>query len=248
MQTNPNRTQLDYLRRVYPGQAPLNLDQPLEAPPVDPPAPTKTEWEHAAEFEANWWGLEPNERWNEEVRKQHTYAAKMGLPEDLDLGKPTTVLDIGCGPTSMLLRADRHGAPAVGVDPLPVSKDTLQRYKAAGVTFLNFKAEEFDSTEFSVFAEAWIYNCLQHTDNPVAILEEVAKAARTVRIFEWINLEPAPGHPQTLTEKLFATAFKGWRRERWEVGKFEVAPLWGEYIALVVRRPTVKRKKRSRAT
>ena len=232
LQTNPNRTQLDYLRKVYPGEQPINPAQPLESPPLPKP---QTEWEKATEFETNWWGLEPNERWNEEVRKQATYAAKMGLPEDLDIG-PTTVLDIGCGPTSMLLRSNRHGAPAVGVDPLPVSKETLQRYAAANVTFWNHKAEQFDAAEWPSFEEAWIYNCLQHTEDPVAILEEVAKAARTVRIFEWINLDPAPGHPQTLTESLFAKAFEGWERVSWEVGRFDVAPLWGEYIALVVKR------------
>jgi glycosyltransferase involved in cell wall biosynthesis len=232
---NPNRTQLDCRRKVYPQgvHEPLDLALPLEAPP----APVvKSEWEKATEFETNWWGLEPNERWNEEVRKQDAYARLMGMPDDLDLGKPTTVLDIGCGPTSMLLRADRHGAPAVGVDPLPVSKATRQRYKAAGVTFLNFKAEEFDSTEHPVFAEAWCYNCLQHTEDPAAVLEEMGKAARLVRIFEWRNTPPQPGHPQTLTEELFAKAFEGWERVKWDVGMLDEPGLWGEYIALVVKR------------
>jgi SAM-dependent methyltransferase len=232
-QTNPSRTQLDCRRKVYPVgvNALLNLNQPLEAPKE------KTEWERATEFETNWWGLEPNERWNEEVRKQETYARLMGLPEDLDLKGPTTVLDIGCGPTSMLLRADRHGGMAIGVDPLPVSKNTLQRYKAAGVTFLNYKAEEFDSSMFPIMDEAWCYNCLQHTEDPAAILEEMGKAARLVRVFEWRNTAPMPGHPQTLTEELFAKAFEGWERVKWDVGMLDQPGLWGEYIALVVKKP-----------
>ena len=230
---NPRRTQLGYLRKVYPGEAPLNLAQPLEAPPVPVPP---SEWQQASAFESDWWGLEPNERWCQEVEKQHRYARLMGLPDDLDLGEPTTVLDIGCGPTSMLLRSDRHGAPAVGVDPLSVSQNTRQRYKAAGVTFLNHKAEEFDSSEWAIFAEAWIYNVLQHTEDPAAILEEVSKAARLVRIFEWLNMPASQGHPQTLTEGIFAEAFKGWDRVKWETGALAEGNLHGEYIALVVKR------------
>jgi glycosyltransferase involved in cell wall biosynthesis/SAM-dependent methyltransferase len=233
---NPNRTQLDCRRRVYPEgvHEPLDLTRPLEVPPVPV---TKTEWEEASEFERNWWGLEPNERWNEEVRKQETYARLMGLPDDLDLGKPTTVLDIGCGPTSMLLRADRHGAPAVGVDPLPVSKQTLQRYRSAGVAFMNQKAEVADLHTVDV-DECWIYNCLQHTEDPASILRKAGLAARLVRIFEWRNTAKMPGHPHTLTEDLFAKAFEGWERVKWDVGMLDQPGLWGEYIALVVRRPT----------
>jgi len=228
---NPNRTQLDCRRKVYPEgvNKPLNLSQGLELPPV------KTEWEKATEFETNWWGLEPNERWNEEVRKQDTYARLMGLPEDLDLGKPTTILDIGCGPTSILLRANRYGAKAFGVDPLPVSKNTLQRYKAANVTFINKKAEDFDESNIQV-DEAWIYNCLQHTEDPSKILAKMASSAKLIRVFEWRNTAVMPGHPQVLTEELFAKAFEGWERVRWDVGMLDEPGLWGEYIALVVRK------------
>jgi SAM-dependent methyltransferase len=231
---NPNRTQMDYLRRVYPDgvHEPLDLHQPLEIPPA---VPQKTEWEQATEFESDWWGLEPNERWNEEVRKQNTYARLMGLPADLDLGKPTRVIDIGCGPTSMLLRADRHGAQAVGVDPLPVSKATRQRYKAAGVVFENIKAEDLNEINLDM-DEAWIYNCLQHTDDPAKILDKCA-CAKLVRIFEWRNTAKMPGHPHTLTEELFAKAFEDWERVKWDVGMLDEPGLWGEYIALVVKRP-----------
>jgi SAM-dependent methyltransferase len=226
---------MDYMRKVYPagcGQA-LNLKQPLEVPPV---SPVKTTWEKATEFESDWWGLEPNERWNEEVAKQHTYAKLMELPDDLDLGKPTKVLDIGCGPTSMLLRADRHGAKAVGVDPLPVSKNTLQRYKAANVQFINKKAEE--GIPNKKFDEVWLYNVLQHTEDPSKILEQAAKVGSLIRIFEWVNTPPHVGHPHTLTEALFAKAFEGWDREKWDVGTLnDTKMLYGDYIALVVKKP-----------
>ena len=228
---NPNRTQMDYLRKVYPAGVgdPLNLAQPLEAPA------SKSTWERATEFESSWWGLEPNERWNEEVRKQGTYARLMHLPDDLDLKVPTRVIDIGCGPTSMLLRSDRHGARAFGVDPLPVSKETRQRYRAASVDFFNIKGEEIGLVD--AVDEVWIYNCLQHTDDPRKILENAKRAGRRIRIFEWLNTEPNEGHPQKLTEALFSEAFDAaWSREAWDVGMLNQPGLYGEYIALVVSR------------
>jgi glycosyltransferase involved in cell wall biosynthesis/SAM-dependent methyltransferase len=232
---NSNRTQLDCRRRVYPDgvHEPLDLTRPLEVPP---PPVVKSEWERATDFESSWWGLDPNERWNEEVRRQDTYARLMGLPADLDLGKATRVLDIGCGPTSMLLRADRHGATGFGVDPLPVSRNTLQRYKAANVLFNNEKAENIDPMP-GVFDEAWIYNCLQHTEDPSLILSKVKIAAHLIRIFEWVNTAPAPGHPQTLTEGMFSEAFDGWEWVKWETGMLNEPGLHGEYIAIVVKRP-----------
>ena len=56
------------------------------------------------------------------------------------------------------------------------------------------------------------------------------------RVFEWRNTTPMPGHPQTLTEELFAKAFEGWERVRWDVGMLDEPGLWDEYIALVVRK------------
>jgi hypothetical protein len=160
-------------------------------------------------------------------------------PQEVTNPGLVNVADQGLGasglapPSDMLLRTDRHGAPAMGVDPLPVSKNTLQRYKAAGVSFRNEKAESFDETKIEV-DEAWIYNCLQHTEDPAKILGKVRTCARRVRIFEWLNTTPMPGHPQTLTESLFAEAFEGWKREHWDVSRLEQPGLYGEYIALVV--------------
>ena len=233
-QPNFGRTQLDSLRKQYPEGvgAKIDLDTRIEIPPA------RTEWEKATEFESDWWGLEPTEKWAQEVEKQGMYAKYMGLPEDLDLGNPTTVLDVGCGPTSMLLRANRHGAHAIGVDPLPVSQKTLEKYAAANVEFRNNKAEDFDETTAQV-DEAWLYNVLQHTEDPKKILEKVSRCAKKVRIFEWRDLPPMPGHPQTLTEKLFKDVFGGWNLEIWNVGEPDpqVYGLWAKYMAIVATRP-----------
>jgi glycosyltransferase involved in cell wall biosynthesis/SAM-dependent methyltransferase len=230
-QPNPNRTQLDYLRKVYPAgcDRPLDLNQPLEKPPV------LTEWENAAKFESEWWGLEPNANWDEEVKKHKTYAKLMDLPGDFDLKKPTTILDIGCGPTSMLLEFNRHGARAIGVDPIPVTDKTKLRYNNDNIVLINDKAEKIKNAfPPKRFDEVWIYNCLQHTEDPNKILENATKVGNLIRVFEWINMPPCPGHPQTLTEEMFAKAFDGWKRIKWETGKLNFTDLHGEYIAIVV--------------
>jgi hypothetical protein len=51
------------------------------------------------------------------------------------------------------------------------------------------------------FDEAWIYNCLQHTDDPELIIQNALKSAKTLRIFEWIDVPAHDGHPIELTKK-----------------------------------------------
>jgi len=56
------------------------------------------------------------------------------------------------------------------------------------------------------FDECWIYNCLQHTDDPALIIRNALQSARTLRIFEWVDIEPHDGHPQMITKKMLDEA------------------------------------------
>jgi len=212
---NPNRTQLDWLTRDYPTLAPhmrVDTKRPHEPPPIEPET---SEWEKAQHFERSWWGLDWNARWDEEIRKQATYARLMDMPDDANYGTKT-ILDVGCGPVSMLQRSV-HGRSR-GVDPLAVSDETRKRYADANVEFLNVKAEDMPNDR--VFDEVWIYNCLQHVDDPHAILRKVVAMGRAVRIFEWIDLGVCEGHPHNLTEAMFWQHFGGDDYERlvWNTG------------------------------
>ncbi len=252
-EAHPNRTQLDWLRKIWPVSMPLNLDLHHEAPPkVDV-------WKEAIQWESNWWGLERNEKWDAEEKKQETYARLIGLPADLKLVQrgdqvmlPDTVkkriLDVGCGPVSMLLRADLGGIHSerarwsVGVDPLEVSAETVKRYEEKGINFLNMKAEDINPVDpvfRTGFDEVWMYNCLQHTDDPIAILNRITKVTKSIRIFEWIDLPPCPGHPQTLTQDMFEKALAGWTREIWNTGCLHGfgGTTTNRYIALWARKP-----------
>ena len=256
---HPKRTQLDWLMRGYPawGLGGLidrpDLDIPFVMPDPPPREAPKTEWETAQTWERHWWGLVWDKHWDEEIRKQKTYFRLIDFPDNADFGDKT-VLDVGCGPVSMLQRS-KHGFSR-GVDPLAVSEETLNRYREHGIEFLNIKAEEmpapgYESTpstagalwERRTFDEVWFYNLLQHTEDPHEIVRRVVACCHvgtTVRIFEWIDLGVCDGHPQNLTEDMFHQHFDGpeWDRQIWNVGFLRSfgGTLTDKYIAIVAVR------------
>lgn len=249
---NPNRQQLNWLSRAIPMRAqegpcismewgipPTPLDVPHIPPPPPPPEePKLSGWDADQQWERDWWGLDWSPKWDDEIRKQNGYFRLIGFPDDRDFGDKT-VLDVGCGPVSMLQRS-RHGF-ARGVDPLAVSEETLKRYADAGIEFLNIKAEEMPVDR--QFDEVWIYNCLQHTQDPHEILRRMVastKAGSVIRVFEWIDLGICPGHPQNLTEELFDGHFPNaeWDRQIWNVGFLRGfgGTMTEKYIAIVAVR------------
>ena len=234
---NPDREQLDWLKRCA---LPVGVDINLDIPHIPPPRPeAKTGWAAEQDWERNWWGLEWGPHWDEEIKKQKAYFRLIGFPDDGDFGDKT-ILDVGCGPVSMLLRT-KHGFSR-GVDPLAVSEATKARYanyvdpfgNANRVEFLNIKAEEMPipgSTGWSpeligvgrTFDEIWEYNVAQHVDDPFEIWRRMllcAHAGTIFRVFEWIDLGVCPGHPWNLTEDMFWKVFGGddFERPIWNVG------------------------------
>lgn len=158
-------------------------------------------WQAAQDWEQHWWGNCVN-TFGEEY-KQLLYADKMGLqtfhngksPFNFDLsGK--SVLDIGGGPASLLLKCvDVKGKV---VDPLEFPAWVPLRYQAAGIEFERVRGEDIDEAGWD---ECWIYNVLQHVQNPAKIITNAQRAGRLIRIFEWIDMAMSSTHPQELTEK-----------------------------------------------
>jgi 2-polyprenyl-3-methyl-5-hydroxy-6-metoxy-1,4-benzoquinol methylase len=162
-----------------------------------------TEWQLAQEFERAWWSNCCNS-FSEET-KQLTYAYKMGLAAGASAGHwpvydlgGRRVLDIGGGPVSMLLKCVNYGAASTVIDPCAYPAWVGERYQSVGIGLWRVKAEDFDFR--ANFDEAWIYNVLQHVEDPEQIVANARKAAPVIRIFEWIDMEPCEGHPQMLTE------------------------------------------------
>ncbi len=153
------------------------------------------------DFEKDFWG---NCCFSfEEELKQFEYAKRMGIEignHDYNVhGK--SILDIGGGPVSMLLKARNlwHGCV---VDPLQYPVWTLERYISKGISVHVARGEDADTLGLPKFHEVWIYNCLQHTDDPEKIIANAKSLAPVLRLFEWIDLPPHPGHPQELTEEI----------------------------------------------
>lgn len=150
-------------------------------------------------YEKSFWGNCANTI--EEERKQYAYAAEMGLPIHprgyIEHFSGKRVLDIGGGPVSLLLKTP--GVIGTVVDPLPYPTWVYMRYDAAGIASRVAPGETI-ADPMDSFDEVWIYNVLQHVDDPEAILRHALRVAPVIRLFEWINLPAYPGHPQALTE------------------------------------------------
>lgn len=164
-----------------------------------------TEWNLAQKFEIDWWG-DCLDTIGEE-QKQKAYARFMGLkPYAYDL-KHKSVIDFGGGVVSLLLKYVNRGVCYV-VDPIPMPEWVKLRYKENGITLLNIKAEDYNP-KLSVFDEAWMYNCLQHTDDPKKIVRNMRASSKIIRVFEWVDTGTAPGHIHNLTEKELNRWFGG---------------------------------------
>jgi 2-polyprenyl-3-methyl-5-hydroxy-6-metoxy-1,4-benzoquinol methylase len=163
-------------------------------------------WKNAQDFEINWHNNNPF-IYREQV-KQEVYALKIGLVldyQDYDL-KGQRIIDIGSGDCSMLLKYKNHNS--VAIDPLmnKFPKWVKQRYKESGIEPMVAKGEELDLKGFD---EAWIYNCLQHTQDPELVIKNVKKSAKIVRVFEWIDMPISEGHIHTLKEDKLNDWLKG---------------------------------------
>jgi len=171
-------------------------------------------WKKAQRWESGWWGDCLN-TFGEES-KQMAYARRMGLrifhngksPYNIDL-QGRSVLDIGGGPVSLLLKCTNVGSVSSVIDPIldSVPEWVLDRYLSAGIEPIARKAEKLVSRYYD---EAWIYNCLQHTEDPMLIIDNAKKVARIIRVFEWVETEINEGHPHSFTKEVLDNWLDGY--------------------------------------
>lgn len=155
----------------------------------------------AQQWEADWWGDCAN-TFGEEA-KQLSYAHRMGLVNEPFKGKwpvydlaGRSVLDLGGGPTSMLLKT-RNGRDLTVVDPCVYPDWVAARYEQAGIDYAVEPAETYN--DGFGYDEVWIYNVLQHVVDPEACIATARAHAPLLRIFEWLDTSVCDGHPHTLT-------------------------------------------------
>jgi len=153
------------------------------------------------------------------------YARKMGLkfshdnksPYNIDISG-RSIVDIGGGPCSLLLKVTRAGHCCV-VDPLSMPDWVHSRYNLAGIVLMNYGAEAITRLPQDIYDEAWIYNCLQHTMAPKSVVDIAQKHARVIRVFEWLDTSTNVGHPHSLTKD---------RLDKWFGGEGKTEELNGE--------------------
>jgi hypothetical protein len=160
-------------------------------------------WEDDQKFERDWHGDCVGTEFGERL-KQTVYARKMGLRFEHDGKSPfvidcggRSVVDIGGGPYSMLLFC--RNVKGIVVDPCEYPDWVYERYEEAGITWTQQTGED---ALFPCRDEAWIYNCLQHVQDPAKVIANTRRSAKLMRIFEWINTGTSPGHPHNLTADL----------------------------------------------
>jgi hypothetical protein len=150
------------------------------------------------EFEKAYWGNCCNTF--DEDQKHYVYANLMGLKRthySFDVGNKT-ILDIGSGPTSMLLKTVNLKAGRV-VDPIAYPQWTRDRYAMKNI---DVSVDIGENVDESGWDEVWIYNCLQHAEDPERIIANARRAGKVLRFFEWIDIPAHDGHPWMLTEEL----------------------------------------------
>lgn len=173
-----------------------------------------SDWEKAQEFESSWWDNCTNTL-GEEL-KQLEYAKRMELKFVSKYGQvfietDKSIVDIGGGPVSMLLKATPNkDVKRLVIDPVKYPDWVYTRYDVASIEYGVMKGEDYRDITRSVskgsniifykdkFDECWIYNCLQHTQDPRKIIENAKNIAKTIRIFEWLEIPTDQGHIHTL--------------------------------------------------
>lgn len=158
------------------------------------------DWKRAQTFEKQWWMNATNYH-TQEIRKGDIVGNLMLVNK----GVPTkSVLDIGCGPFSLLQRVPCREGTALD----PIYYDHLEKaYEEKGIKRI-YKCGEDLTLEDGTYDEVWIYNCLQHVKNPTKILENAIEVGTVIRVFEWINIKPYEGHLYELTPELLSEPFK----------------------------------------
>ena len=162
-------------------------------------------WEQSQEWERAWWLNNPS--LHPEEQQKNTLISKLLLINGPDLeGK--SIIDIGCGPFSLLLNVKQHTekpAQRVALDPNNYG-ELDSKYALAGIERSYVKGE--DISHHLNFDEAWIYNVLQHVEDPIRVLNNAVNIAKRVRIFEWINVPPYTGHLHQLSEGVLDSQFE----------------------------------------
>lgn len=149
------------------------------------------------EFEMQFWGDCTNTFG--EDQKHYIYGNLMGLTGSYFAYniEDKRILDIGGGPSSMLLKTFNLKEGKV-CDPIDYPQWTKDRYAIKNISVQVIGGEDIKEKGWD---EVWIYNVMQHCEDPEKIIKNAKKAGKILRIFEWIDIPAHEGHPHMLTQE-----------------------------------------------
>jgi 2-polyprenyl-3-methyl-5-hydroxy-6-metoxy-1,4-benzoquinol methylase len=158
---------------------------------------------HAQEEELAFW-LTPGAELGEQL-KQLTYAKYLKLDFTHDGNSPyvinkagLNILDVGGGPVSLLLKTISKSK--IVIDPCGFPSWVDERYKANNIR-LQKRSGETRTNQKPIYDEVWMYNVLQHTQNPKKILDNIYKILApggTFRFLDWVDTPTNVAHPISL--------------------------------------------------
>jgi len=161
--------------------------------------------EEAQAEELSFW-LSPGAELGEQL-KQLSYAPLLEIDFEHDgnspyvINKPgKSIIDIGGGPTSLLLKT-KAGTKTV-IDPCDYPAWVRGRYEQNDIRWVKSVAETYQSELAETADEVWLYNVLQHTTDPQKIFENTRgylKKGGVFRFFDWIETDTNIAHPISLT-------------------------------------------------
>lgn len=176
-------------------------------------------WQDANEAEKRSWQAVLNSE--EETRNTDLFSRHAPVMRLLEYTE-NTVVDIGGGPISLLLHFYNRPSCTV-VDPIDFDKKWIDNYNTNKIVYVKSMAEDY-LVNFcgSKFDEVWMYNCLQHVQDPIFILENLYKLAPVLRISEPCNTPVDLWHPHTFTpewyyDKLSSISIDG----KWEYRMYD---------------------------
>jgi len=167
-------------------------------------------WKEAQEEELAFWNS-PGAELGEQL-KQLTYAKYLKLDFIHDGNSPyvidktgLNILDVGGGPVSLLLKT--IAAQKVVVDPCLFPDWVDDRYSSNGILYYQQSGEKKMLKKYdSSFDEVWLYNVLQHTQDPEKIFDNIHKVlinGGVFRFLDWVDTPTNVAHPISLSyEKL----------------------------------------------
>lgn len=171
----------------------------------------KHTWKEAQEEELAFWNT-PGAELGEQL-KQLTYAKYLKLNFEHDGNSPYVIdrkgqriLDVGGGPVSLLLKT--IASEKVVADPCLFPDWSIIRYNDNDIDFWQVPGENLPLK--LKFDEVWMYNVLQHTQNPEKIFSNIDKVLTkggTFRFLDWVDTPTNVAHPISLSYDYLSAVF-----------------------------------------